>query len=549
MNTLLSQPTLDQTLTEIAGLYDRLLEFRGPKRSGKTTLLDALGSAVQSRQTSRFTRTSKSALEQFQRRVRHGAPLPTPDPFGPEREKDHSNSRQIECLSFFNGGEKTLAIAFPHDPRSLDSQSTALIYREQSQRIFFPVIQPIRAHAGICRDALLDLMADMPRVAGDKADLRDVLRAAFDCACSGNPSRIDDLKTDGLAELLADERLIGATVDRARTRGGYRFRLKGKSLTDTVGSTYLEIIEAVAHDVEREERLDLQPLREVLQNLDDPRIVLTHRDLAKDLHAVWMHQERFDEVAGWMLGQANRTAHNVLFTGNLDVELKPIPPGATSAPQYRHDIDTSGAAILLETSRANEVAKEPNDLRSERLPDMEQIFDGQTYAAESDEATAGQLALESIYGFGSSWPLVVAMAWVVAVIGNAWEAAIFLGCATLVSAVGWLCYVTVRLQNGKDRWLVFTPTQVRLCNAFGQKVATTADLLHVRQSWLGRICDVVCVTVGKNHVRRFSVTQSQRFGAACEFGGEKKQPAKVTNMVHVVAVVAAIGLIVFAVFV
>lgn len=549
MNTLLSQPTLDQTLTEIAGLYDRLLEFRGPKRSGKTTLLDALGTAVQSRQTLSFTRASKSALEQFQRRVRHGAPLPTQDPFAPKGEQDNSNARQIECLSFFNGDEKTLAIAYPHDPRSLDSQSTALIYREQSQRIFFPVVQPIRAHAGICRDALLDLLADMPRAAGDKADLRDVLRAAFDCACSGNPCRIDDLTTDGLAELLADERLIGATVDRARTRGGYRFRLKGKSLTDAVGSTYLAIIDAVAHDVEREERLELQPLREVLQNLDDPRIVLTHRDLAKDLHAVWMHQERFDEVAGWMLGQANRTAHNVLFTGNLDVELKPIPPGATNAPQYRHDIDTSGAAILLETSRAHEADKAPSDLLLERLPDIEQIFGGQTYVAESEVATAGQLALESIYGFGSSWPLLVAVAWVVAVMGHAAEAAIFLGCGTLVSAVGWLCYVATRLQYGKDRWLVFTPTQVRLCNAFGQKVSTTADLLHVRQSCLGRICDIVWVTVGKNHVRRFSVTQSRRFCAACEFRDEKKRPAKVTNTLHVVAVLAAIGLIVFAVFI
>lgn len=136
MNNLLSQPPLDQTLIEIAELYDRLLEFRGPKRSGKTTLLDALGCAIHGRPTSRFTRTSKWALDQFQRRVRHGAPLPTPNTVGPEQEQDKSNSCPIECVSFFNGSEKTLAVAYPHDPRSLDSQSTARLYREQPQRTF-----------------------------------------------------------------------------------------------------------------------------------------------------------------------------------------------------------------------------------------------------------------------------------------------------------------------------------------------------------------------------------------------------------------------------
>lgn len=548
MNNLLSQPPLDQTLIEIAGLYDRLLEFRGPKRSGKTTLLDALGCAIHGRPTSRFTRTSKWALDQFQRRVRHGAPLPTPNTVGPEQEQDKSNSRPIECVSFFNGSEKTLAVAYPHDPRSLDSQSTARLYREQPQRIFFPVIQPIRAHAGICRDALLDLLADMPRKCGDKADLRDVLRAAFDCACSGNPCRIDDLTTDGLAAMLADERLIGATVDRARTRGGYRFRLKGKSLTDAVGSTYLEIIDAVAQDVAREERQDLQPLREVLQNLADPRIVMTHRDLAKDLHAVWMHQERFDEVACWLLGHANRTAHNVLFTGNLDVELKPIPPGATSAPQYRHDIDTTGAETLLETSRSPAETAEVNDLRSDRLPDIEQMLGEPKHESESEATTGMQLVSESLYGLGTLWPLLVAVAWVVAVTGSAAEATIFLGCSTLVSAVGWLCYVVARAQWGKDRWAVFTPTQVTLRNAFGQSVSTTADLLHVHQSWLGKICDISWVTVGKNQVRRFAVPQSRRFWAACELGEVQKRSARITNGLHVVAVLAAIGLIVFAVF-
>ncbi len=542
---------LDRALSAVAAHYDQSWEFRGPQCAGKTTLLDVIAEFAWSGSETGFTRVSPAALDQIEKRLRHGSPVPTRRP-----EADGEPAAKmpvwpgLEFFTFRRGPRNVLVVSYPHeDPRRLDTQATARLYRDEPHRRFLPVVQPFRA---IC---------DLPRPAAEATDLRDVTRAAFGCVFGWPAERMAELDTNGLVDFLADDRLVGATLERGRR--AQQYRLRGPRLSEAQTKVHLQTLVDVTVDVVRQERLVLQPVREILQSLKEPLVVVTHADFAKRLDSAWLREEWFKEVFAYMLGRTHRSSRNCLLMGNLVQEIM-SPESGGKAKKYVFGLETAGAEALLASLESEPSAEA--DERGTPAPERG-AYTGPSFLAdpepldevarqyrhasepkpvhEGDEQNLGAAIKEFVFRFGagSAWLAIGALG-LAPFTGPATAFAALLW-AVVALAVGCGVGVAVRLQWLGDLWAA-SPRRVALRNVLRTVTHADAGAVTLWKSWLGELFDVAAVTVGKNRIRTHLVPQARRFRDATGLSAARTQTRIGQNAIHLIAMIGFVVLALLA---
>ena len=268
---------------------DHAFQFhlRGTAGSGKSTLLTALADKVEASGTA-FTHRGRLLYRQGRIIRCHLPAVPTSGPAPADAPAAKPEDAAVatapwpemmidgETFAFPLDGQSALGVAFPNDPEGgLDSRFLAEYYQDP-RRVFVPVFHFLRANHEVARRAYPNLISDMHDASAEDADLRVTMVAAYSVAFQ-KPRALVASGVDGLEEMLADERLIGAPLRDARRPRHARYRipeLRGRL------APLSEIILAVADNVVDLEYLAIQPYREVLHNLAD-RSAQTHRDQAR----------------------------------------------------------------------------------------------------------------------------------------------------------------------------------------------------------------------------------------------------------------------------
>ncbi len=495
-----SVPALLDYVGRHRGLYDHTLELQGTPISGKTMMAIASMRYVDSQPLPGLTEPSSSLRSQTRLTIHGKVTTPT-------GVQNNGHPTTPELLSFPHCGERFLLVSYPQFPADeLNSSTVADIYLNDPLREFLATVHPFRTDVALARNGLLDTTIALRNNKVESADLRATVQCAYHVTYGWPAERFAECGVDGLAEFLADERLKRAHVERTRGRRA-GFRIKGPGLPDEAAKRHLDFLCAVAERVVDEERLDLEPIREVVQSLPHPKVIVTHKDHARVLPSVWSQSGHVDPVFQYMLGpNVTQTSSNCIYVGNVEVKAKPRSNG-DSPIQVIH-VATNGAKELLDAVKRD--VQRP--LHTTARGPSDEPTSTTDVCREDDAITAGSQIKESVFHWVRLFPIalltVVLVAW-------AWEANlvttwVWLGWSSLMLAAGVLGGVMWRGACLPDRWTV-EGENVQLRKPIHQSIVTEAEDLQIHVSWIGRWLDVGHAFARGNRIRRWPVPQLRRF--------------------------------------
>jgi hypothetical protein len=325
--------------------YPRETDLFGTRDSGKTMLLLALADALQRRNELPTPTLRTPSLSDQAIRLRSKQPL--------ETTAFDDSAPDLDGLEGFvlnpGGPQPTLIVSLPHvDPARANVPAWLEYYRATGRHVIAVGWAP-RLHLEICWSVFCFYLEQF-NAADPEGDLREHAKLAFMVATNADHrDALGATNTDGLKQLLADDRLAATRVMVNWHRGEARLTVEGGNLSRDEARWVVSCLREAVEDAVSVARDAEAPVRELLQSLraEDQVLVLTGRDIIEPTPA-WSRQEWLEEINRFFFGpNFVRTNRNVHLLGNVRGKVRARAALTGELPVYVRDTNSEGLGDLM----------------------------------------------------------------------------------------------------------------------------------------------------------------------------------------------------------